>query len=76
MLRNVLKCTIAEGHCVSANNWRVKLIELEKFVGLVVARGEVGGRTLLITACHIDLRDVSCSMQLCHVGDSGKLYSS
>ena len=48
MLRNLQRCTIAEGHRVTGADWNVSLEELEKFMGLVIARGVVGGRTLPI----------------------------
>ena len=44
MPRNILKCTIAEANRASENNWMVQFIELEKFVGLILARGVVVGR--------------------------------
>ena len=48
MLRHLQKCTIAEGQRVTGADWNVSLEELEKFLGLVIARGVVGGRTLPI----------------------------
>ena len=49
MLRNIQKCTIAEAHRAPGNNnWTVALNELDKFVGLIVARGVIGGKTLPI----------------------------
>ena len=47
MPRNILKCTIAEANRASENNWMVQLIELEKFVGLILADGVVVDRICL-----------------------------
>ena len=39
-VRNIQKCTIAEAHrAIENNNSKVTLDELDKFVGLIVARG-------------------------------------
>ena len=44
MLRNIQKCTIAEAQRVTSDpNWKIFLDELEKFLGLIVARGVIGG---------------------------------
>ena len=49
MLRNIQKCTTAEAHlAIGKNSWMVTLDEIDKFVGFIVARGVVGGRTLPI----------------------------
>ena len=49
MIRNIQKCTTSEAHRATGNNsWTVTLDELEKFVGLFVARGVIGERTLPI----------------------------
>ena len=49
MLRNTQKCTTSEAHRATGNNsWTVTLDELDKFIGLIVARGVIGGRTLPI----------------------------
>ena len=49
MLRNNQKCTIAEAQRVAGDpNWGISLDELEKFLGLVIARGVIGGQTLPI----------------------------
>ena len=49
MLRNIQKCTIAEAQRVTRDpNWKISLDELEKFFGLSIARGIIGGRTLPI----------------------------
>ena len=49
MLRNIQKCTIAEAQRVTGDpNWGIFWDELEKFLGLVIARGVIGGRTLPI----------------------------
>ena len=49
MLRNIQKCTIAEAQRVTGNpNWGISLDELKKFLGLIIARGVIGGRTLPI----------------------------
>ena len=49
MLRNIQKCTIAEAQRVTGDpNWKISLDELEKFLGLIIARGVIGGRTLPI----------------------------
>ena len=46
MLKNILKCTTSEAHRVIGNNsWTVTLDELDKLMGLIVARGAIGGRT-------------------------------
>ena len=49
MLRNIGKRTVAEAHRVSARmNWNMTLDELDKFIGLVIARGILGQRGLSI----------------------------
>ena len=49
MLKNIQKCTIAEAQRVTGDpNWKISLDELEKFLGLNIARGIIGGRTLSI----------------------------
>ena len=49
MLRNIQKCTNAEAQRVTGDpNWGISLDELEKFLGLIIVRGVIGGRTLLI----------------------------
>ena len=49
MLRNIQKCTIAETQRVTVDpNWRISLDELKKFLGLIIARGVIGGETLPI----------------------------
>ena len=48
-LKNILKCTTSEAHRVPGNNsWTVTLDKLDKLMGLIVARGIIGGRTLPI----------------------------
>ena len=48
-LKNILKCTTSEAHRVIGNNsWTVTLDELDKLMGLIVARGAIGGRILPI----------------------------
>ena len=47
MLRNIQKCTNAEAQrCTNDKNWSVTLDELDKFLGLVIARGIIGGRNM------------------------------
>ena len=47
MLRNIRKCTEAEAQQVTKNpNWTISLDDLEKFIGLIIARGAIGGRNL------------------------------
>ena len=47
MLRNIRKCTVAEAHSVSGRmNWDMTLNELDKFIGLVIARAILGQRGL------------------------------
>ena len=49
MLRHIRKCTITELQRVTGNDkWSVSLDELDKIIGLVVARGVIGGRTFPI----------------------------
>ena len=49
MLRHIRKCIITESQRVTGNDkWSVSLDELDKFIGLVVARGVIGSRTLPI----------------------------
>ena len=49
MLRNIQHCTTAEAQRVTRDpNWTISLDELEKFLGLIIARGVIGGRTLPI----------------------------
>ena len=49
MLKNIQKCTIAEAHRVTGDpNKRIFLDELGKFLGLIIAKGVIGGRTLPI----------------------------
>ena len=45
MLRNIKKCTVEEGRKQTEDQtWDVSLYELNKFIGLVVARGVIGGQ--------------------------------
>ena len=45
MLRSIKKCTVAEAHRVlGETNWDVTLDELDKFIGLIIARGISGER--------------------------------
>ena len=47
MLRNIQKCTNAEAQrCTNDKNWSVTLDELDKFLGLIIARGIIGGRNM------------------------------
>ena len=47
MLRNIRKCTVVETLCISDKiNWDVTLDELDKFIGLIIARGILGQRDL------------------------------
>ena len=49
MLRHIQKCTIAEAQRVTNDTkWTVTLDELDKFIGLVIARGVIAGRNLPI----------------------------
>ena len=57
MLRNIQKCTIAEAQRATSDfKWRISLDELEKFFGLIIARGVIGGRTLPILSMWNRLR--------------------
>ena len=45
MLRNIQKCTVAEAQRVTGDsNWGISWNELEKFLGLCIAREVIGGR--------------------------------
>ena len=45
MLRNIRKCTVEEGRRQTGDQtWNVSLQELDKFIGLLVSRGVIGGR--------------------------------
>ena len=47
MHRNIRKCTVVETRCISDKiNWNVTLDELDKFIGLIIARGILGQRDL------------------------------
>ena len=47
MLKNIRKCIVAEAHSVSGRmNWDMTLDDLDKFIGLVIARGILGQRGL------------------------------
>ena len=47
ILRNIRKWIVAEAHCVSGRmNWNMTLDELEKFIGLVIAKGILEQRGL------------------------------
>ena len=50
MLRNIRKCTVVETLCISDKiNWDMtldELDELDKFIGLIIARGISGQRNL------------------------------
>ena len=47
MLGNIRKCTVAEARRISIKiTWDVTLDELDKFIGLVIARGILGQRTV------------------------------
>ena len=49
MLRNIRKCTEAEAQRVTKKpNWTISLDDLEKFMGLIIARGAIGGSDLPI----------------------------
>lgn len=49
MLRHVRRCTNEEGKRATGNQaWHVTLEELEKFIGLIIARGIIGGRNIPI----------------------------
>ena len=46
MLKNIQKCVLL---LITVDpNWRISLDELEKFLGHIIARGFIGGRTLPI----------------------------
>ena len=71
ILRNIQTCTTAEAHRATENSsWTVTLDELDKFVRLIVARGEE--RTLPIKNVWDNLWDALCSTLLCHVEDFWK----
>ena len=45
MLRNIRKCIVVETLCISDKiNWNVTLDELDKFIGLIIAREILGQR--------------------------------
>ena len=45
MFRNIRKCSIAKAHRISDEiNWDVTLDELDKFIGLIIVRGNQGQR--------------------------------
>lgn len=47
MLRHVQRCTNEEGKRVTGDQaWHVTLEEMEKFIGLLITRGIIGGRNL------------------------------
>ena len=47
MLRNIRKCIVVETLCISDKiNWDVTLDELDKFIGLIIAREILGQRDL------------------------------
>ena len=49
MLRNIRKCNAAEAQRVTKNSsWTISLDDLEKFIGLIIARGAIRGRNLPI----------------------------
>ena len=48
MLRHVQYCTTTEARRSGNQNWNITLDELEKFLGLLIARGLIGGRNLPI----------------------------
>ena len=57
MLRNIQKCTIAEAQRVTGDpNWKISLDDLEKFLGLIIARGFIGSQTLPILGMWNKLR--------------------
>lgn len=50
MMKNILKCTIAEAQKVNKNKqFVITLDELDKFIGLIITRGVIGGRNLPIS---------------------------
>ena len=54
MLRNIRKCTVTEAHCVFGRmNWDITLDELDKFIGLVIARAILGQRGLPVKSLWI-----------------------
>ena len=49
MQRSIQKCTMAKAQRITGDpNWRISLDELEKFLGLITARGVIDGRALPI----------------------------
>ena len=48
ILRNIRKCTVVEARCISDKiNWDVTLDKLDKFIGLISARGTLRGEIFL-----------------------------
>ena len=74
MLRNLQKCTIAEAQRVTGDpNWRISLDELEKFLGLIIARRVIGVEHIPSTLCGIDCGDLPFLTKLCLVTDFSRL---
>ena len=72
-LRHTRKCTITESQRVTENDkWSVILDKLDKFIGLVIARGVFDGRTLPTKVCEEPVEDANCSAKLCHMIDFWK----
>ena len=46
MVRHICICTTEEGRRIKGNDWNIELAEIDKFLGLVIARRISGGRTL------------------------------
>ena len=46
MVLHICKCTIVDGRRIKGNDWNIELAKMDKFPGLVIARGISGGRTL------------------------------
>ena len=63
MLKNIKKCIVEEGRRRTGDQtWNVSLHELDKFIGLVVARGVIGGRNFPLKSFWVKL--CGCQMFL------------
>ena len=73
MLRNIRKCNVAETHRVSGRmNWDMTFDELDKFIGLVIARRILGQRGLPVESLWDTTWGVQFSIKLYQDADSKK----
>ena len=48
MIHHICKCTTAEDQRINGDDWRIEPAEMDKFIGLIIARGVSGECNLLL----------------------------